>query len=148
MAKSRSHNDSNGEAFESMGTNFINPYTEEKQKESFTKIYESMLLNPVFQSLNLRQRFLYVVCKAQYYGKRKPERDFKDVEEYQGKELFYLNWGTVQRYGIYKPTMHSGFYKDMKALIDAGLIERVTSGKNQRTKSVYRYSSKWRTLEQ
>ena len=107
--------------------------------ETSANIFESMLRSPAYMGLTDKQRCLYVICKAQHFGKRKPSKD-------HGKELFdercfYLNWEGVQHYGLYKD--HAHFYRDMKALIKAGFIERVSSGAGRRQKSVYRYSNKW-----
>lgn len=115
--------------------------------DTSANIYESMLTSEAFVLLTDRQKMLYVCCKAQYYGKRKPERDYPDMEQLQGEELFYLNWTAVQRYGLYKPSMHSNFYRDMKALCDAGFIEIVSSGAGQRRKSIYRFSDRWQSRE-
>ena len=111
--------------------------------DTSANIYESMLTSEAFALLTDRQKMLYVCCKAQYYGKRKPERDYPDMGQLQGEELFYLNWAAVQRYGLYKPSMHPNFYRDMKALCDIGFIEKVSSGAGQRRKSIYRFSDRW-----
>lgn len=107
--------------------------------ETSANIFESMLRSPAYMRLTDKQRNLYVVCKAQYYGKRKPSKDYGT--EIFDDQCFYLNWEGVQHYGLYKD--HSHFYRDMSALIAAGFIERVSSGAGKREKSIYRYSSKW-----
>ena len=58
--------------------------------DTSANIYESMLTSEAFALLTDRQKMLYVCCKAQYYGKRKPERDYPDMGQLQGEELFYL----------------------------------------------------------
>lgn len=118
-----------------------------RKVDTSANIYESMLTSAAFTFLTDRQKMLYVCCKAQYYGKRKPERDYPDVEQLQGEDLFYLNWAAVQRYGLYKPSMHPNFYRDMKALCDIGFIEKVASGAGQRRKSIYRFSDGWQVWE-
>lgn len=65
----------------------------------------------------------------------------------QGEELFYLNWAAVQRYGLYKPSIHPNFYRDMKVLCDIGFIEKVASGAGQMRKSIYRFSDRWQSWE-
>lgn len=114
-----------------------------RRADTSANIYESMLTSGAFVFLTDRQKMLYVCCKAQYYGKRKPERDYPDVEQLQGEDLFYLNWAAVQKYGLYKLSMHANFYRDMKALCDTGFIEKVASGAGQRRKSIYRFSDRW-----
>ena len=114
--------------------------------DTSANIYESMLRSKSFKSLNPKQKILYVYCKAQYYGKRKPGKDFKDVKDLQGNDLFYFSWRMAQEYGLYKPSCNSNFQKDMKALIDAGLISKVSSGKSQHKKNIYQYSDRWKEV--
>ena len=114
-----------------------------KRTDVSAPIFESMVLSGAFQDLTDRQRMLYVICKMQRYGKRKPSFDYKDVEEYRSEACFYLNWRDVLQYGIYKETCSANFYKDMKALIDHGLIMRIASGKSAHRNTVYEYSDKW-----
>lgn len=102
-----------------------------------------MLTSAAFTSLKTRQKVLYLYCKAQYYGKRKPRRDYPDIEEIRGDDCFYLSWAVVKQYELYQESMHSNFYKDMQVLIEHGFIERVSAGKYKK-KSIYRYSSGWK----
>lgn len=116
--------------------------------DTYASIFHSMLVSKAFHSLNPRQRHLYLICKDQYYGKRKPKADRQyAAEEYaafRADECFYLNWGAMSQYGLYSNTSSSTFYKDMKELIEAGFIEKMASGKATHTKNVYKLSSKWR----
>jgi len=135
-------------SFESKGETFI----DEKGKvrtDTSANIYESMLLSKAFVTLTSKQQILYVYCKSQYYGHRKPEKDFPEpeYEQIQGADAFYLNWSTVKKYGLYKDSMHSNFYKDMKALCEHGFIKNISSGQSRRTKTIYRFSGDWRTWE-
>lgn len=126
------------ETFEGIGDKFVDTHRTFVLDTS-ANIFESMLRSPAYMGLTDRQRCLYVICKAQLFGKPKPS------EEYSGKfdeQCFFLDWETMQHYGLYK--QHSHFYRDMKALIGAGFIERVFSGARIHEKSVYRYSSEWR----
>ena len=143
MSKSKSKQTYQPKPFESTGSHFTNPYTDKIQADTSANIYESMLLHPLYQNLLPRQQSLYTVCKAQYYGKRKPSKDFPDVEDFAEPTCFYLNWGLVQRYGIYSPSMQADFREDMKALIDHGFVDIVASGKAHRTKTVYKLSDRW-----
>lgn len=113
--------------------------------DTFGRITESMMQSNTFKSLNKAQRLLMVACTMQNYGKRKPERDYTDIDEIS-ENCFYFNVDiAINAYELYKPTDSSTFYKDMQVLIDKGFIERVSSGKSHRKKSIYRYSSKWQT---
>ena len=142
MSKSKSKQTYQPKPFESTGSHFTNPTTNKIQADTSANIYESMLLHPSYQSLTHDQRLLYVICKAQYYGKRKPTKDYPELDQ-DDNEYFYLNWALVQQYGIYKPSMRSNFHKDMKALCEAGFIEIRISGRYHRTKTVYHFSDKW-----
>lgn len=131
-------------SFESIGQKFKDE-NNTIRTDTTANIYESMLLSPAFQDLKHRQRNLYVVCKAQYYGHRKPKQDNPDVEQLQNDCLFYLNWYEVMKYGIYTKTMKKEFYGDLKALEQHGFIDIVVrGGKNGKTKSIYKYSDKWK----
>lgn len=113
--------------------------------EVYARVTESMMRSPAFMMLTHRQQILFLFCKLQWIGKRKPSLDF---EEYQGDDLFYLNWAAVcDDYGLYTPKSKKNFYTDMQALIDHGLIDMVASGKSQRKKTVYRFSVRWRDME-
>ena len=131
-------------AFESMGEHYTDQ-TGKRKADTSANIYESMMTSPAFLDLNMRLRNLYLVCKAQHYGKRKPGKDFPEIEDFQGADIFYLNWGTVLKYGIYKESMHGNFYSDMKTLMEHGFIKRISSGKSHRTKSIYQFSGDWKT---
>lgn len=108
-------------------------------------IFESMLRSKAYCDLSDKQRILYVLCKAQYYGKKHPEKDY---QEFEGNEYFYLNFGeVVSAYHLYTEKGHSRFYKDMKVLEEHGFFEKVKSGQNSRDKNVYKFSEKWRNWE-
>lgn len=133
-------------AFESRGEKFTDSNGTVRADTS-ANIYESMLLSKAFITLTSKQQILYIYCKSQYYGHRKPEKDYKDIEQFQGADLFYLNWAAVKAYGLYKDSMHSNFYKDMKALCEHGFIRNISSGASQRKKSIYKFCSDWQTWE-
>ena len=113
------------------------------RKDSSANLFESMLTSEAFQSLTSRQKVLYVYCKSQYYGKRKPGRDYPDIKELQGDDMFYFNLRLAITYGLYPESSSSNFYSDMGVLIDRGFIERVVSGAAHRSKSIYRFSDGW-----
>lgn len=83
-------------AFESKGNTFIDD-NGTKRADTSANIYESMLLSKAYKDLKTRQQQLYTICKAQYYGKRKPGNDFKDIEQLQDATMFYLNLDAVTR---------------------------------------------------
>ena len=131
--------------FESRGTGKYIDHNGTERDDTFTRIYQSMLYSNAFMKLTDRQKVLYLIAKSQFYGARKPKADkeYQEMGLFQGEEYFYLNWAAIKPMGIYKPTMASNFYKDMRALINYGFIERVASGKQQHKKTIYKFSDKW-----
>lgn len=111
--------------------------------DTSANLYDSMLTNPSFIRLKPRQKLLYLYAKNQYYGKRKPGRDFPDIPALQGEDLFYLNFSLVRRYGLYTANGQHEFYSDIKILCDTGFMECVSSGRATKQKSVYRFSDRW-----
>lgn len=129
-------------SWESLGTGKI-PGT--ALNECFLTIYESMLRSEAYKALTIRQRHLYIICKAQWYGKRKPSADYPDLGF--ENECFYLHRNQViNDYALY--TIHTArfFYEDMRALIAYGFIELVSNGKANHTKNIYRFSSRWKFI--
>lgn len=97
-------------------------------------LYASMLQSPAWKKLTKPQQILYVYMRLQFYGNNQvPDKP---------QIYFYFNqllWKDT--YGLY--TNLKSFYKDRDALIDHGFIEKMESGKNTRTKAVYKLSSNW-----
>ena len=111
--------------------------------DTSANIYESMLIHPAFLGLTKNQRLLYIYLKAQYYGKRKPGRDYPDEERLQGETLFYFSHETAVKYGLCTKAGKTELYKNIRALVSAGFIEIVVSGRASKKKSVYKFSSRW-----
>ncbi len=126
--------------FESRGTTFTDDNGKVRADTS-ANIFKSMLYSEAFRSLKTAQKILYVYCKSEYYGSRKPGKDHKELEA--DNDLFYFNWDLALKNKLYAPSNSSKFYKDMQVLIDYGFIERVLSGKGHKQKTVYRFSDKW-----
>lgn len=112
--------------------------------DTTTRLFESMLLSDAFTTLTPKQQILYVYCKAQFYGKRKPRDDYGKMGLFQGEEYFYLSLQMVKAYGLYTDSTHANFYRDMTALEKHGLIKKVSAGQYKK-KSVYQYSGDWKT---
>ena len=131
-------------AFESQnqGSSFINQRGK-NQCDTSASIFESMLQSKAYKSLTSKQKILYVYCKAQYYGKRKPKKDYEKQGLYQEETYFYFNFQLAIDYELYTEKSHSGFYKDMKALMQKGFFELAKSGKGHKEKNVYKFSDKW-----
>lgn len=108
-------------------------------------LYRSMLESEAFKALTKREKLLYVYCKLQYYGAREPGRDFPNMEQLQGSDMFYFNFALAsKKYGLYAAGSRREFYNDMKSLCEHGFIELVVSGKPTKSRSIYRFSGKWK----
>ena len=113
--------------------------------DTCAQIYESMLTHPAFLGLTYRQRFLYTACKAQLYGKRKPRNTegYREIPELCRDEAFFFGADDAEKYGLSTESNHRDFYRDMKALINAGFIDKLVEGSRGRWRAVYRLSSRW-----
>ena len=104
--------------------------------DTSANIYASMLLSPAWKDLTANQQRLYLVCKSRFYGeKSKPNGD---------PLCFTLNqsvWADL--YGLYKRNNAASFIRDMAGLISHGFISCAVCGAFTRSKSIYRFSSKW-----
>ena len=129
--------------FESKGEHFINQRGK-NQADTSANIYESRLQSPAFKSLTSKQKVLYLYCKGQYYGKRKPRKDYEKQGLYQEDTYFYFNWQLALDYDLY--TTHSRLYKDLNALIKNGFIEKSKSGQGHKEQNVYKFSDKWQEM--
>lgn len=114
-----------------------------KPNDTSANIYETMLLSPAFMDLSKNQRLLYLYMKAQYYGKRKPGKDFPEMELFQGDDLFYFPMGTAEKYQLYRKANHKAFYDDVHNLESHGFIKTVSNGKTTKRKSIYQFSGEW-----
>lgn len=127
------------------GRKFINQRGKE-QADTSANIYESMLQSKAFKSLKPRQQVLYLYCKAQYYGKKKPRKDFEKQGVYQSDTYFYFNWQLAIDYELYTEKSWASLYHDMAALEKNGFIEKVKSGKEHKEKTIYKFSDKWQEM--
>lgn len=133
--------------FESQGEKF----KDDKGKirnDSSANIFESMLLHKAFKTLKTRQKLLYVYCKSQYFGHRKPQQDNPNLEQAKGAEKFYFWFQLGVDYGLYAPSMQKEFYQDMEALEAHGLIKTVAQGHYPYTRTIYELDSRWRTWKE
>lgn len=121
-------------AFESTGVS----------NDTSANIYGSMLESAAFKDLSKNQRLLYVYMKKQYYGTRKPGRDFPDMEQLQETDLFYFNIALAVKYGLYSRSNDRQFYADIKAIEQHGFIKTVSNGKVTKSRSIYKFSGDWK----
>lgn len=117
------------------------------KNDTFATLWESMARSDAYKDLNSKQKVLYTHCKLQIMGKKKPGQDFSELNLFQGKEYFYLNFNEVYEvYGLYTKSMSSDFYHDMKTLAEHGFIKQVSKGGgNGHRKSIYMLISDWQT---
>ena len=115
--------------------------------DPFAALYRSLLLSDAFTSLSKGAKILYVYCALHIHnaGRIRPGKDFPNIPELQGDDVFYLNRALVcERYRLYNPTNGKSFYSDVAELLEHGLIERISNGKEQKRKSVYKMSNLWK----
>lgn len=135
-----------GRPFECKRGKILDRNGTQMKADTVTRIFESMLLSEAFMDLTSKQKILYIYCKAQFYGKKKPkgEKEFKDLGLFQDEEYFYFPLRTATSYGLYNESTHANFYRDMQVLVEHGFIERASPGRFKQ-KSIYRYSDGWKT---
>lgn len=139
MAKSKEYK---AKPYESTGKQFVDKNGTHR-KDTFATIYESMLLSKAFRTLTARQKSLYLLCKAQIMGKRKPKEDYKEYGLYQEEECFYLRYETLIDYGLYTKASTHYIADDFKALEEHGLVKILVSGGKNSTKNIYKLVSDW-----
>lgn len=106
-------------------------------KKLSATIYAAMIQSDAWTQLSNNARVLYLYMKLQYFG-------VKQEDKPRGQQdLFYFNKAMATKtYGLY--TNMAQFRKDRDMLLEYGFIEEVEKGKNTRTKSIYRFSDKWK----
>lgn len=111
------------------------------RRQTFTKIYSNMLTSPAWLDLTKRQRLLYLICRDRemYPHPQETNTPADDQLFYMNRELY------VNTYKLYRDNRRDCFYSDMRALVDHGFISVYRSGKNNRVKSIYMYSDKWKS---
>ena len=145
MSKRKEYKKYVPKSFESRGEKYIDNMSGQKVSDTSANIYESMLTSDAYKDLSTRQKQLYTCCKAQYYGKRKPKKDYEETGLFQEETYFYLNHAVVvEKYGLYSKNMNKEFYSDMKILEEHGFIRNsARGGGNGKKKSVYQYIDAW-----
>lgn len=114
--------------------------------DTSANIYKSMQNHTAWKDLSPTQKVLYLACKAEYYGKSRHDLDSFE-EEYRSDQAVFTfsrsKWlkGIIGSYELYSNL--NSFYKDMDNLILHGFIDCVICGRSTRTKSLYRFSSRW-----
>lgn len=104
-----------------------------RKSEPYASIYHSMMTSEAYLSLTPRQRDLYTFCKLQFYD-----------EVPRGEPKFTMNrYKWCNTYHLYTEGNAAAFYRDMRALIEHGLIDCVSPGALTHQKNEYRLSARW-----
>ena len=110
-------------------------FESEKLNDISANVYASMMQSKAWQGLTSNAIRLYLFMKLQYYG----QKNLPNMPQ----EYFYFNRAMYKEtYKLY--TNNSQFFKDKDLLVKLGFIETIESGKNTRTKSIYKLSDKWK----
>lgn len=111
---------------------------------AFAPIHEAEARSPTYQKLSDSAKVTLMICKLcrQYHiGKDKNDKP----RTINGDILcFYFNREIQRRYGLKNPNK---VRKSLIELVSNGFIEVVESGWTTRTKSIYRFSSKWQQID-
>ena len=114
-----------------------NSFETRDNKTLSATIFAEMMTSEAYYKLTNNQKVLYLYMKLQYYGQ-------KDKPNGQA-DCFYFNKAMyVHTYRLYDGWKQ--FDRDRAALIRYGFIEEVENGKCTRTKSIYRFSDKWKAI--
>lgn len=111
----------------------MNEHFESKQSRSaFTKLCNDMLESKAWQSLDFRQRGLYVTLKSKYRKNPRTLEDNKDAIVMTTNEA-------LEHYGDSRT-----FRKDLDILIDRGFIKQTFNGRPFMKANKYGFSDKWK----
>lgn len=98
--------------------------------EKYVALCITLLTSPAWYQLSNGARTLYTFMRLQYDG-------IKDTFNFN-RALY------TKTYPLYRNC--NQFFKDRKQLVDNGFIVIEESGKNTRTKAVYKFSDKWQKV--
>lgn len=129
----------------SAGNKYYSETFGKTRTDSTANIAESMLFSAAFQSLENRQKVLYLYMKAQLYGRtaKHPADVYPDLEGLKTDEVFFFSWSMARLTGLYADSNKSQFSKDTKTLVNRGFIEVVATGNLSGRASIYKFSSRW-----
>ena len=116
------------------------------------RIYDAMMDSNAWMKLSKNAIVLYLNMKRQYYGQKtisgyetnlvKTSRGYTSVRP---SEYFYFNeylW--KRKYKLF--SNNSSFYKARDMLVKYGFIEIVVNGRYTKTRSIYKFSDKWKQI--
>lgn len=115
--------------------------------DSYARIAVSLLESEAFQSLSSRQKLLLINMRAQRYGSRPPDKDFKEDDPHwdtvHDRNAFYYPFSLAAKRMPEYRNNSSRFFHDIDDLVGKGFIDIAIHGHNTRSKNVYKYSSRW-----
>lgn len=132
--------------FESTDGKYTNPNTGKTRKDTTANISASMLFSAAFQSLENRQKVLYLYMKGEFFlqpDHQRPARVYPEAPGLEEKDFFFT-WSMAKQTGLYKDGSRATFSRDVKALEQKGFISTIFRGDKNGRKSVYRYSGNWK----
>jgi hypothetical protein len=113
------------------------PFESRTEQGKFTKICNDMMESPAWESLNLRQRALYLELKSKFNVNKSSGMVIS--ENSQNISMPKSEWSLL--YGDYRT-----FKADMDWLIELGFVKLVQSGKTTRTCNIYGLIGDWKTI--
>ena len=142
MGKEKTRATVNANEWETLGPTFT--VNGQKRRDSFCRVFDSLLLSDAFKDLSPRQKVLLISMTSQRFGHRKPERVYPDNPSVHGEAFFFFSWRDAQLYGLYPASCSSAFYKDMNVLIEHGFIKKTVSGKATHTRNILEFIPDWK----
>lgn len=127
------------------------------KRDVFVNIDMSMLMSRAWQTMNSRQKILYLCCKAQSccVSVSQSEDDIKEDRKcFEFPQRLWLKKNEklstpaapAETYNLYSDKKY--FYKDMAILIDHGFVDCVDCGAGFGKKNLYTLSDRWRNYGQ
>lgn len=114
------------------------------RKGRFTLVSYQLLDSIEWQQMNEKQLKLYFLCRRRCYAKDHPRKDFPLLDVVAKNDVFYLTATDAVKAGLYRKGSESNLRKDMKRLIELGLIaysKGIDSGPNR--KKIYKRTDKY-----
>lgn len=119
------------------------PWQSSRTDDGFNMLSNTLTHSDAFRCLSGKQKSLYLLCMQQLNTGITPRKVYPKVESVCRDDTFFLIFTTACNDGLYKAKSESTFRRDMAKLQEVGLIQCISNGKSQRTKSIYQMSAGW-----
>lgn len=116
-------------------------------KDVFVPLYKTLAESPAFLDLSDKQRLilLYMYGQKFFAGKNRPhEADLPNLSEEERAECFYFNQAVAAKWKLRGKNDGALYTKDIPALIEHGFIDAVANGRANHSRSIYKYSTRWK----